>query len=188
MLLGYSNFQNYFCVTILIKNADIINWRRAKGAMFGKQECKRAHKTKTNPETIVNKIQNADTKIQSSSSEFLSLSRHVDASSEGVKNSTKCLKELPAKEPTIALSLSLSLARPFSLALSLALSRSHSVLLGGSDAAATNHYRDTLTLTNTHVLPLAPFCCVCLPFLSQVFECVFKSKLSRTRNGRAALG
>jgi len=179
MLLGYSNFQNYFCVTVLIKNADIINWRRAKGAMFGKQECKRAHKTKTNPETIVNKIQNADTKIQSSSSEFLSLSRHVDASSEGVKNSTKC---------ALSLSLSLSLARPFSLALSLALSRSHSVLLGGSDAAATNHYRDTLILTNTHVLPLAPFCCVCLPFLSQVFECVFKSKLSRTRNGRAALG
>lgn len=94
MLLAYSNFQNYFCVTILIKNADIINWRRAKGAMFGKQECKRAHKTKTNPETIVNKIQNADTKIQSSSSEFLSLSRHVDASSEGVKNSTKCARSL----------------------------------------------------------------------------------------------
>lgn len=103
MLLGYSNFQNYFCVTVLIKNADIINWRRAKGAMFGKQECKRAHKTKTNPETIVNKIQNADTKIQSSSSEFLSLSRHVDASSEGVKNSTKCARSL-------SLSLSLTCA------------------------------------------------------------------------------
>jgi len=75
--MAIAKTRNYFSIDI-----DIINWRGAQGAAFDKQELETRTQTENKPETIVNKIQNADTKIQSSSSEFLSLSRHVDASSE----------------------------------------------------------------------------------------------------------